>query len=532
MATDLTTSWDSENGVLTVSGNVNSAGTVNAALLSTIETGIKAAGFAAGTGLAAASAGLTTDTGASAATNLAGQTLTFAGGGKAIVANQLQVVNENGNLTIHLAADSASKNTAEKIQEAVRALGVEGQDFTQYTVTSSGNWDTQTLGNRLTDDSSTFVGGTFGVEGEYQFEVTTPFKAGDIVDIKGQKFVAVESGAQATKGQFNVSGGDAAAQALALRDAISLNDALKDSYRVSGTGTTITLKETTASGVDLKQTDLAVRGTGTQGEYVIESDELLASGSRFSVDGEEILVTNKNQHVGFDNGTAVKVAQTAADQSKALADAINTNAKLKDKYEASVNDKGQLVLKQTDTNASATAPAVSTKNSSEGDFQATFQIGANSGQSMTITVGDMRSGALGISGDGSVGTVKANNGSVASYTKVSNVNSGSDNKNVEFALDVTTSEKASAALSVINDAIEKVSSQRSQLGAFQNRLEHTINNLGTSSENLVASESRIRDVDMAKEMMEFTKNNILSQAAQAMLAQANQQPQGVLQLLR
>ncbi|MDF2652897.1 MAG: flagellin domain protein, partial [Paenibacillus sp.] len=88
------------------------------------------------------------------------------------------------------------------------------------------------------------------------------------------------------------------------------------------------------------------------------------------------------------------------------------------------------------------------------------------------------------------------------------------------------------ALSIINDAIERVSSQRSQLGAFQNRLEHTINNLGTSAENLVASESRIRDVDMAKEMMEFTKNNILSQAAQAMLAQANQQPQGVLQLLR
>jgi flagellin len=63
-------------------------------------------------------------------------------------------------------------------------------------------------------------------------------------------------------------------------------------------------------------------------------------------------------------------------------------------------------------------------------------------------------------------------------------------------------------------------------------LEHTINNLDTSAENLQASESRIRDVDMAKEMMEFTKNNILTQAAQAMLAQANQQPQGVLQLLR
>ena len=73
---------------------------------------------------------------------------------------------------------------------------------------------------------------------------------------------------------------------------------------------------------------------------------------------------------------------------------------------------------------------------------------------------------------------------------------------------------------------------RSNLGALENRLEHTINNLGTSSENLTAAESRIRDVDMAKEMTNFQKNNILAQASQAMLAQANQQPQGVLQLLR
>ncbi|WP_374702799.1 flagellin [Bacillus sp. UMB0893] len=99
-------------------------------------------------------------------------------------------------------------------------------------------------------------------------------------------------------------------------------------------------------------------------------------------------------------------------------------------------------------------------------------------------------------------------------------------------IDLSTKEGAQEAVTKINDAIEKVSTQRSNLGAFQNRLEHTINNLGTSSENLTAAESRVRDVDMAKEMMEQTKNSILSQAAQAMLAQANQQPQGVLQLLR
>ncbi|PAB59364.1 flagellin N-terminal helical domain-containing protein [Anaeromicrobium sediminis] len=95
--------------------------------------------------------------------------------------------------------------------------------------------------------------------------------------------------------------------------------------------------------------------------------------------------------------------------------------------------------------------------------------------------------------------------------------------------DVTT---AKALTGKLDTALTKVSKQRSELGAFQNRLEHSIKNLDASSENLTAAESRIRDVDMAKEMMKFQKNNILSQAAQSMLAQANQQPQGVLQLLR
>lgn len=98
--------------------------------------------------------------------------------------------------------------------------------------------------------------------------------------------------------------------------------------------------------------------------------------------------------------------------------------------------------------------------------------------------------------------------------------------------DVSTRDKAEGTITAVNKALETVSSERSKLGAVQNRLEHTINNLSTSAENLQAAESRIRDVDMAKEMMNFTKNNILNQAAQAMLSQANQQPQAVLQLLR
>lgn len=98
-------------------------------------------------------------------------------------------------------------------------------------------------------------------------------------------------------------------------------------------------------------------------------------------------------------------------------------------------------------------------------------------------------------------------------------------------IDLTTQKGANAAIADLDKAIKSVSDTRSNLGAVQNRLEHTINNLGTTAENLTAAESRIRDTDMAAEMMSFTKNNILMQAAQSMLAQANQQPQGVLQLL-
>lgn len=106
---------------------------------------------------------------------------------------------------------------------------------------------------------------------------------------------------------------------------------------------------------------------------------------------------------------------------------------------------------------------------------------------------------------------------------------------VELAVqgyDLGTQGGATNCLTDIETQINAVSTARSYYGASQNRLEYNVQNLDTTSENLSASESRIRDVDMAKEMMEFTKNNILSQAAQSMLAQANQQPQGVLQLLR
>ncbi len=129
----------------------------------------------------------------------------------------------------------------------------------------------------------------------------------------------------------------------------------------------------------------------------------------------------------------------------------------------------------------------------------TLQIGANEGQTMTFSMDDMSARALGVDGN---------------------------------KVDLSTQEGAQKATTTIDDAIKKVSTQRGRLGAVQNRLEHTISNLDTAAENTQNAESRIRDTDMASEMVNYSKNNILAQAGQSMLAQANQSNQGVLSLLQ
>ncbi len=149
-----------------------------------------------------------------------------------------------------------------------------------------------------------------------------------------------------------------------------------------------------------------------------------------------------------------------------------------------------------------------------------FHVGANQGQSMEVSIEKMNVSGL------ELGDLRVTSG----YTTTTGSGSGAVTSYKDEG--ILNQNKADLAISTINDAINKVSTQRSKLGAIQNRLEHTIKNLDNASENLQAAESRIRDVDMAKEMMEFTKQTILQQASTAMLAQANNAPQTVLQLLR
>jgi flagellin len=197
-----------------------------------------------------------------------------------------------------------------------------------------------------------------------------------------------------------------------------------------------------------------------------------------------------NLNVG---GTAAAVTFTRADLEAGIISkevAVGANGV---KVELNVKDAFELAA-STGNGAVAATPNDSLTFA---DNSITFHIGANASQNLEMSIGNLGSGAIYM-------------GSV----------------------DITTQDNANNSISAIQKAIDKVSSERAKLGASQNRLEHTIANLGTAAENLTAAESRIRDVDMAKEIMEFTKTSILTQAAQAMLAQANQQPQGVLQLLR
>ncbi|WP_434168104.1 flagellin [Peribacillus frigoritolerans] len=245
-----------------------------------------------------------------------------------------------------------------------------------------------------------------------------------------------------------------------------------------------------------------------------DTKALDGTGTAFDIDD---LVTALQDDIdavydGTDHG-GVQFTVTKTDDGKGFTiENKATGATSTLELEASASTESLGLTADTTTKVSATG--------TEAGAGLQFQIGANENQSLTLEIGDMRASNLGLTGIG------------GGFTATTNVSNGTDSKGVESGLDVSNAKNASAAITVIQSAIDTVSAERSKLGANQNRLEHTINNLGTSSENLTAAESRVRDTDMAKTMMEQTKNSILAQASQAMLAQANQQPQGVLQLLR
>ncbi|MED4534090.1 flagellin [Metabacillus fastidiosus] len=334
----------------------------------------------------------------------------------------------------------------------------------------------------------------------------------------------------------NIITGSASTDANAQQKAVDLivskiNEAIDQSgtgvahvsgYHTSGTITLTSGSEGTSSKIDpgtagILDKALAGAGTSTAGTNTYNGSVVLSTASfTADINGVTMEVQLSNAASGISNGVdmstaadvlqdAINAAITSANTTAGAASTsdpgfisdVRVNVTQDGRFEI-ISETGPIKLSdKSGSTAVKDLGLSSAQTEASGNGGMTFQIGANKGQTITFGVNDMRSAALGVS-----------------------------------SVDVSTQAGASNALESLDKAIKNVSSERAKLGAVQNRLEHTINNLNTSSENLTAAESRIRDVDMAKEMMNQTKNSILSQAAQAMLAQANQQPQGVLQLLR
>ncbi len=269
---------------------------------------------------------------------------------------------------------------------------------------------------------------------------------------------------------------------------INLLDGNLEKLSAKAEVTTSTANNTDALAANAIQFDVESEKDGVVVKFAAENGSGAASAKAAWGSGDKTLTITLNSNA------AGKLTQ--ADIDKAIADATGTKAE-----EAGSSFK--VTLKKDiefGSTATATATNIATATATTGakDDSLKLQVGDtfDEFQKVSVGIGNMGAESLGID-------------------KVS----------------VATQEGAGEAINAIKNAINTVSSTRGDLGAIQNRLEHTINNLGVTTENMTAAESRIRDVDMAKEMMEFTKNNILSQAATSMLAQANQTPQGVLQLL-
>ena len=259
----------------------------------------------------------------------------------------------------------------------------------------------------------------------------------------------------------------------------------------------------------------ANRQLGITGNAQAKSSEKLSSGYRINRAGDDaagltisekmrsqIKGLNKASKNAQDGISAIQAAEGALNETHSILQRMNELATQAANDTNTTSDrtaiKSELDALESEIDRIATTTQFNTQDLLSGSFTGkNLQVGALSGQSIKISISSMKASDLGVNGK-----------------------------------TVTSFSTAGAAMKAYQDAISKVSTQRSNLGALQNRLEHTIANLDNVAENTQSAESRIRDTDMAAEMVEYSKNNILAQAGQSMLAQANQSTQGVLSLLQ
>ncbi len=376
-------------------------------------------------------------------------------------------------------------------------------DSITITNTASGESFTVALGN---DDDATAVVNRFN-------EIKEQSGVEAFIGDKGS--VVLRSTAYGSASEFTVSGtGTSVTQAGigAVTKGLDAEVLLTSGASYTADGNKVTITGGNANGITFEMVGTAEQATITELDVTTPG----AAGDTITINGVTKTLTIDE---GASNSSLVAAINTMTRDTGVVAEVTGSTFKLTsiaqgDGVTVTAAATGTLVLAAGTTTAGTDniedASAANAAAISVTAGQVNFQVGANSGETMTLRVGDMRSNNLGT-------------GTATSFASLYELKTESG---------VSTSTKAADSLKVIDEAIAKVSSERANLGSVQNRLEYNVNRIASSSENMTTAESRIRDVDMAKEMMEYTKNSILMQAAQAMLAQANQQPQQVLQLLR
>jgi flagellin len=374
------------------------------------------------------------------------------------------------------------------------ASGVGGEDQTTVKLT---------VGNRIVDDVDLTKYGYSAGEGKFKNDATTrdalqaafddTFGAGAVtVEISDNTLtlasdvgnVGVAAGTNnGITGAILASADDFGAGTLTTGDAVdgvdSVETAAASTTLISlgdGKGNNLGLRVGNQVNISVlvggseSTSTLAVTASTTLNDLATAIRDTIGGAASVSIDGDGKIQVTGQQGEAYSVSNLTLSAQVSASDDTEIA-----------------GNFGNVVSAFSETQAASDLKT---------DRSLSFHIGANEDQTMNVDINEMSVQSLMLS-----------------------------------SIDLTTAEGAETATTVINNAIETVSAERSKLGAFQSRLEHSISNLGTSAENLQAAESRIRDLDMAEEMMAFTKNNILQQAATAMLAQANMAPQSVLQLL-
>ncbi|TKD70525.1 flagellin [Pseudalkalibacillus hwajinpoensis] len=395
--------------------------------------------------------------------------------------------NAQDGISLIQTAEGALSETQSMLQR-MRELSVQGAND---TLTSSDREQIQQEVNQLTEEISRVADTTeFNTKKLLTGDIGSSVSKGGVVS-NVQQTAETKAGSYTT----NISALATVADSGDILNADESSTTAAGSFDITVNGQTSTISwEANES-----YKDLASRiNSNVSGVKATFTDNGTGSPNNFTI---ETVDAGKSQSVSV---------QANADAAFSSTDALNTTA---------ATDTGSDVV-ATATDAGGNALTVSTKGDKiilSGNGSDGLSMTAKSVDSTTVTVGGSMSFHIGANEDQTMNI--SINAMDTQSLGVSNI-------------DLTSTTGAEKAITSLDNAINTVSLTRSNLGSFQNRLEHTINNLNTSSENLTAAESRIRDVDMAKEMMNMTKENIKAQAAQAMLAQANQQPQQVLQLLR